>query len=356
MTLIIGWKTKSSVFISADSAMTIYDKDFEPKAKQTAFLEKVYKDDDVVVQEGLLKLFNIQNRIIIGFSGINHLAFDLIADFKRRVEFYPSDTINEISELIMQSVDNCLKSGDEVSLIVGININGEPYLLSYGTNNNKEINQHDKFVWTGSIDKYFPQFFKEFAEPLIDRQMDDEHLLVTLNSILQSFSIHHYLLPMGVGGPFFGFRLNGGKVIWQNDTSYFIYSQNIESSRIINIGERENVLIALLAEKGEKNIYGNPLSPCNISKWANKYIDKTAKTFAKGETKYYVFLDTMNYFITILKLDNNFKSKYLSIEPIENNKLLFGLSPKLRNSLFPKFENSKPPFPGAKLFYYNLMT
>lgn len=355
MTLIIGWKTKTSVFISADSAMTIYDKDFEPKAKQTAFLEKVYKDDNVVVQEGLLKLFNIQDRIIVGFSGVNVLAFDLITDFKRRIEFYPSNSISEITELIKQSVDNCLLKGNEVSLIIGIHINSKPYLLSYGINNKNEVQQHDKFVWTGSIDMYFPQFVKEFAEPLIDKQMDDEHLQVSLNSLLQSFSIHHYLLPMGVGGPFFGFRLNSEKVIWQNDTSYFLYYKKIDDAKIVNIGAREDVLIALLVEKGEKNVYGNPINTADFSKWATQYIDKTAKEFAKGRTKYYVFLNSMNYFITVLKLDINFKSKYLLIAPQENNKILFGLAPELQNSLFPKVENDSPPFPGAKLFFFNLL-
>jgi ATP-dependent protease HslVU (ClpYQ) peptidase subunit len=79
MTYCLGWKTKNSVFIAADSAVTIPSAS-APSPPLSSFGEVSYRDNANHVFEGLLKVC-VVDRAIVAFSGCVQTAINIIRTF-----------------------------------------------------------------------------------------------------------------------------------------------------------------------------------------------------------------------------------------------------------------------------------
>ncbi|PHN03878.1 hypothetical protein [Flavilitoribacter nigricans] len=77
MTYIAGFKNKDSVFIVGDSSITYLNKRTF-KRKRTTIGQKVIELSGQFTHEECLKIYNIENKLILGFAGQVEVALNFI--------------------------------------------------------------------------------------------------------------------------------------------------------------------------------------------------------------------------------------------------------------------------------------
>lgn len=342
MSYVIGWKTNESIFISCDTALTSIGTDQKLDFELSSFGEAHLIDGNVKVTEGMLKLFQISNNLLIGFAGDNNVAFDTINTLKILFEMKEC-SIDDLIEVIKKATDSCVPDDNEndIALIIGYCSKATLALLSYNYDGKHEIIQHEGLVQIGSISKDYRELTEIFVNTFVQHPLPDDEQLITINSIVQSYGIHDYLIEQGVGGIITGAMVNKFGIQWQKDTSHLIYNSIKFSPEIINILVRDGALVAQDG-KGKKRIYGNIVNMPDFNLWYEKNLKNNPDIFNNTKPKYFVFYMIDSWNITILcSADKTESSKYLKINNWGGGETDISISQELMTKLLRKKEKSK---------------
>ncbi|MEA3495700.1 MAG: hypothetical protein U9R42_06665 [Bacteroidota bacterium] len=365
MSYVFGWKTESSVFISCDTALTSSKKEGNLRFSKTSFGENHIFNEDMRITEEMLKIFQLSNNILIGFAGDNDVAFDTVNNIKILLQFRESN-IDSLIEIIKQSTENCVPEDNDssIGLIVGFSDSNNSYLLSYNFDGTRRILVHDDTVQIGSISNEFKILTKKFIEAFVNHPLPDSELLITINSIVQSYGIHDYLIKQGVGGIITGAMLNVHGILWQRDTTHLLYNSidlskkvvnntapppkvvNIDnlSPQVVNIIMRDGAIVSQDMYE-QKRIYGNIFNTPDFDLWYKRHLNNNPEIFNNKKPKYFVFYMIDSWNITILCGTNKIKnSKYFNVSNWGGGEFYITISQLLMDKLLKKKQKSKDVF------------
>lgn len=351
MTHIIGWKNSRSIFISGDSAITSTSDNpqaikHELKNKKSTFGEIHLNEEKKVIQEKNLKLYNIADKIILGFAGSAETAHNIIDLIKR--DFNEEENYEEIIKRALWS----FRFPRNISLIVGFYENRVPVLLSYNHAGKKEFVRHQKNVTIGNTEEVYKLASLEFSNLVIENEneLNDDKALIMVNSGHQAMIIMGELIQKGVGGFFTGFYINQNGVFWQKDTSYITFDINPEhffseeqnpnliysDAAIINLLIRDNrvAISSPYPDLGQqRNFYKNYLRRTASAKekmeekndgieWYRKWGQKVNKLFSTADLNFHCFLckcPNIPTRITIVSKESNMQDNWFQIQQAPDN-------------------------------------
>ncbi|SFT71083.1 hypothetical protein SAMN04489724_1746 [Algoriphagus locisalis] len=317
MTYILGWKNYNSVFLVGDSVVTIdypgsySDKTYESNRPLTSFGEQQIFEKGKTISEKWLKLYDLENKVILAISGTIEEAHEGIKHFKMYLE------IQNVID-ILKAVENSFSDKD-VKVLIGYMDENVPRLISYNGKNNSRIIQHDFFevAHSGSIGESFINQTENFFAQIEVKGWSDEQILASIIAVTQSYGVQEEIIRQGVGGFFSGIRINKNGVTWQPDIMFVPFSYNgeeINSNQLAEIfGEAKRVLIQVRESvlfscspfiediKHARRPFGNFQPPQIIGSeewyierlaWSVKWGSEVNRNCDEHKAEYYIFYNT----------------------------------------------------------------
>lgn len=232
MTFVIGWKTGVSVCVLGDSAITVYqDWDILKLIKSSAFSEPNIKELQRPGVKGIVdisvKVFDINGKAAIGFSGNWDLAYHIITYFRRRLMRFTNEySPNEIQDSLTEAIENCVDKPLQnltPEFIIGSWYNERPYLFAY---KDGVFSEHLETATIGSLANdldYQTNILKFLRTYLL--KMPEFRQMIIFASFLKSFTIYdtNVFNKHGVGGTFIGIEVRKDKTVWLKDICYVLH-------------------------------------------------------------------------------------------------------------------------------------
>lgn len=227
MTFIVAWKSKDAVFITGDSALTrtgfnleYLNNTIKETKWKTTFDENIVLNHERIVQEAVVKIHNIQNKLIIGYAGAGNSAIDVIAHIEQNV----NPVLTNLQELIAEGAS---MYGGEFQMVVGYFNKSTPCMLTFNLNDDSEFEVSNTWATLGSGRnneslRLISINAIEFLENLSIYNSHQDRL-VQFCTLIQSLILRDQLLETGVGGFFTGGYLTKRKFTWQKDTAYVTF-------------------------------------------------------------------------------------------------------------------------------------
>jgi hypothetical protein len=234
MTYILGWKNYNSVFLVGDSVITFeHPKSYGNKntfREKTTFGEDHIYEEEKTVSETWLKLYDLDQKVILAISGEVKDAYEGVKNFK----YYLENTID---------VEGAFKhafEGRDVGIIAGYMVGDFPRLISYNCKGKRGFHEHSflEVAHSGSIDSSFENQTEEFFSQIETKQWNEDQILTSIIAVTQSFCYQGNIIKRGVGGFFSGIRINKDGVNWQSDLAFIPFSYNgkdIETNKLSEI-------------------------------------------------------------------------------------------------------------------------
>lgn len=310
MTYCLGWKTKNSVFIAADSAVTITSTS-APSATLSTFGEISYSNNITHVYEGLLKIC-VVDRAIVAFSGCMQTAINVIKTFEQFIKINPN-----IPEVLRRAV---LSSGpytkdNDIALILGYYDKNGPILISYNQDGKGSVVHHDQCVQVGSIGSIYRVSSEIVIKTFLQGNLGDEHMLAAVTAVLQSYGIFDQMMRMNVGGVFFGASVDASGVSWQRDTSYFLYPPNLSIAHFISVYSIDNALAIASSFVGNR-VFMNEINTTDVTEWQGRWMSKLKEKLNSGKSVFYTFLSMKDRLITVIKKTDNSTDRYVKMQAV----------------------------------------
>ncbi|KAA3634974.1 MAG: hypothetical protein DWQ02_10525 [Bacteroidetes bacterium] len=312
MTYIIGWKNKNCVFLSGDMAIKRNSK-LKLKDTKSIFGEDIINEEDVSVNEECLKVFKINQKVVLAFSGEVKPALDFIEQIKNSIsEEAPLDTI----EFIVKNYESKI---DEFTIFIGLIDKEEKARLFSFKSCTNQLLESEEPIQSGSLNQEHRDLSEIICRDISKNTIiseDDE--LAIVNTFHQNLLIQEKLLTEAVGGIFFGIKLCPSGVSWQKDTSLIVYdfkegmvgsdsfnpAELFENSALVNVVERDNAIrySSPFLKKGyTRNVVYNcldtpqTLSDFNLKKemiidWHQKWYKETNQVFDNKDVNYFGFI------------------------------------------------------------------
>jgi ATP-dependent protease HslVU (ClpYQ) peptidase subunit len=284
MTYVVGFKTKKSVFIAGDSAIT-YNRSRAIRDKVTSFGEKQVARKDLTIHEECLKIYNFDNKLIVGIAGNVGIALKVIDSLRDELKK------GSIKEAVTYSLfEN--RWPIEIAIIAGFMEKDEAILMTYNANDHK-IDFHDTSAQIGGLNEVYREVSSDISTQLIENEtsFSDDEALLMICAAHQQFVISDELIKYGVGGFFIGAYVNSSGVNWLKDTTYILFSINQEridegirdpniifpGGGVINICVRDNVVSVsspFPSIGDQRRIYRNCRNRSNSKEEYNKRINQ----------------------------------------------------------------------------------
>ncbi len=313
MTYILGWKNYSSVFLVGDSVITIehpnVDGNKNTFRNQTSFGEDHIYEEGKTVSEKWLKLYDLDNKVILAISGDVEDAHEGIKNLRICID-------SKID--IYKGIESSFRDR-EVDILVGFMEEDVPRLISYNGRGKRGLKEYAFFevAHSGSIDSSFIDQTEEFFSQIDSKDWSEDQILASIIAVTQSYGFQENQMKRGVGGFFSGIRINERGVSWQPDLVFIPFSYNgkeLKSNQLAEIlGEakfvitqvRESILFSgstfISDPKKATRPFSNFLpeqiietkeyenARCN---WAAKWGREVNKNWEECKADFYIFYNT----------------------------------------------------------------
>lgn len=321
MTYCVGWKTSKSVFIVADTGITSAHSAFKghPSGVEplpSSLGEHVENVSGGVTEEGMYKVFNTEDKILLGFSGEIKLGFEL-----RRQITAQLATGRSCEQSIKNAIATItpLKNISDLSVITGFMIDDRPVLLCFNINGDEKISKDNDIVQIGSASKMLNNVMLKVIRHWSKCNIQDSAHLAYVSSYLQHYSVHNYMPSIDAAGVFWGQRINKEGITQQDDILYALYANNngkMDHLDIIKVFFRKKYLLifSTLADT-----YKCIAVVDNFSKEEFEKDMESLYQALKDENKfnYYSFLSKNQRIITVVVTKNNPSNKFFTFESFE---------------------------------------
>jgi hypothetical protein len=308
MTFIAAWKLKNEIFIVGDSAVTLKH-----------FPEYVYENKIRNTPQNALKIYNIEDKYILGYAGRADVAYFVINEIRENITRPIVDVIYEATELY----------GSAIQLVIGYFEGENSKLLTFNEEGKFEIKFHNSYTLIGKkevnviLESFTPELIGFINKQELINNADDK--LISFSACMQSILIRANLLDKGIGGTFSGAYLTKQKFVPQKDTGYITFELNpdalpterspnklFRNPRFVFVFRRANRLATYSMNSQRKyqtlkliSHYEDPSLARNykenhqkeIYEWKKLYERAIYKKINKIKLKYFVFLsfDTSAY-------------------------------------------------------------
>ena len=235
MTLIAAWKDKRNIFVVGDSAITrrnvsnqYVENILNKKKLTTTFGESLVVNTQKVVSEEVIKIHNVNDKLIVGFAGYGNNAVDLIEFLIEEL-----DTSYTISFLCYKILEGADIYGSPYEMVFGVMSGKNPVLFTFNTEKKRKFQFYGIYtpVMLGNM-KNEP-IFKLITDSLVDmlkvirfNNSPDKKLIMACG-LLQGLTIRAGFIVNGVGGFYTGGYLNRKGFHWEKDLAFIKFDINL---------------------------------------------------------------------------------------------------------------------------------
>ncbi|GEM_PF-3464189 len=340
MTYVLAWKRGQNIYLVADSAITISGNTGKIKSENSSFGEH-YQSDSKVVKQGTLKLFSIQNNLLLGYSGNVDLAYEFIDVFKRVYE-----NTNNVRQALILARDGIRPDEREIRIVIGFIDDIIPTIVSYNYDRDGRIKYHDEIVRLG-FGETFPvnEYIKEFNSIVDNSNMDEYAHLAIIIATVQHTCLIDNTFKLGVGGFICGAIINQHGIFWQKDMAYILYESVVDKieSQEGKVEFKENFHQMILTGSIEEFfMVKSPITgtgaychfPYSDRKFDKEFINKL-KSFSYHSCIYFVFLDKFLRRIVFVRktLDDSTTNSFLNIVKLDDGRVGVEIDQELHKKL-----------------------
>jgi hypothetical protein len=350
MSYVIGYKTRKSVFLAADSAITVDEPldHYRPTLSQrgsTSFGELNISTPNVSVYEGILKIINLGSAAI-AMCGDVSLCRSVIGKLKEALS-----QINDPRKALRIAISDNGPLSDgparEIGLLMAFPQSPTPVLLSYNADGYKRIIEIDDnfLVQMGSLEDKFKSITPQMISELKMFHAEPHRYLVGCLAFLQSYGIHNYVLEHGVGGTFCGLLTGEDEIEWQKDILFCLHNGRDPNIHMVSSIIRDHVHVVRSNITNSCRYFGDSINEGLSSSWRVKWWDQAFEYIKGGQFDFIVLLNTQYKIITVVEMLKQRKSQYLRIRPSpplgpdESFRLDLALSPLLTKAMVEPIEN-----------------
>ncbi len=353
MSYVLGWKTRSNVYLAADSMLTSSPVSIDA---YSSFGERQFTEGKVSIAERGLKIVTDED-LAIGLCGDFERARDLAAmvfDAYGRTR----DPLDALRQMAVSNGPFPLQH--EARLVVAWRGDPFPRLFSFNQDGHGGIREFSEGegVPLGSVRAMHKGLTQELLKhvSVLEREGSAPYLTAVLG-MLQSLGLHDYLLPDRVGGCFTGLRVSRDSMAWQPDLLYLVEEPDKPIWPAIATCIRDGNLIAASTVTNEVRIFATTARPdSNPFAWFEKWSD-----FARGYIKnrsfdYVVLLGLSRWVVIVLEMRRALESRMLRFSPASeaaNGVRWFHLHSQLIHELRRGFASS--PEPDTRDFRFGYM-
>lgn len=321
MTYCIGWKTDFGVLVAADTALSgaVPDGNETPKISLTSFGERQGKTSDhalsYVVEEGL-KL-SVGANFITGFAGDVRTARNFVECF--------SDAINAgflLREAVVAAVRSSGGYGSDTTILIGGYEQAAPILLQVELSSGSVL-EVDGLVQIGSVPSEQCRWTERMVGLTQQRltkkppRNDNEvcEVFTQVIALLQSYGVHDYLLPYGIGGAFVGAWVTSNGARWQGDNLFIVHQSQIDAGEL--------VMCAVMVRDNALCLIGNQAEVTKVLTTRKRHSrdkaldhgDKAIEQYDRALFDYVISINSIKHIVTVVEMSQNRHHILLSLHP-----------------------------------------
>lgn len=307
MTYVIAWKSKSEVFLTADSALTTRSPSLELTLSQSSFGQEHLLDTERKVEERALKLF-LKEKIGIGLAGRYDLAIKAINAFYEKIQegLSPIDALKWAVFLIQP-----FPQDTTIQLAVGYYDDG-PRLISFNSQGDCQIRDDEEIVHLGSAPPGYKRINEEWVKDIIRKIDQPKAQIASMLGVLQSHGMLNPTLQAGIGGAFAGLYIGESGGNWQPDI-LFVEDDKLASVSIIN-----DCLVVNSPTIGQSRCFLTYLPPRSLESLKDqttKAIEEAKRVMNSAEYDYLIFISTKYKSITLIEMNKHKQHELVWLEP-----------------------------------------
>lgn len=318
MTYCLGFKSKTAVFLIADS-MTSSGRNQEIEeafGEYTTFGEYV-KEENKTMQDRRYKVFKFPGNVLVTFAGDVKDALEVLETYRKELE----KGLEPIT-----AFESVLLAGpfSRVEILVGFMEQDMPKLYSYNYMGNGQFKEEHSSIHLGSgrEHQYLSDKSSQFVDFVTNNTFGDGKCLVYTLAFLQNFSIKNPLMSFDVGGFFWGGYVHskGVQRIW--NTTYLMYAvtqidgkKNLRLNYQVSLTRKDDLLLVSSSFLNHERVY---LQEINLEEEPNlKDLEKRGNElrddYWKGNYTFIILLNQLNYGFTVCYMKNPNKKSEITI-------------------------------------------
>ncbi|MBM6601640.1 hypothetical protein [Priestia megaterium] len=297
----------------ADTAVSTkyFGANFSEQITTVGELEEQHKGK--FVEEKAIKISNIKDKMVVSYAGnLDHI--------ERTLEFFEENLLLNLS--VIEILDYAINSFsyDDVQFIIGYFDSQEvAHLIYFDTR--QYIEKDFIQIGSGSSVETWSNRVKLQIKQIEQRNFLPDEIIAILVSLLQSFSIKDRLMPLGVGGLFWGCIIKKDGIEWSSDTSYYFYTDAPSNVQLVTTMVRDNTGFSLSSFNSTLKIFLAREHIGNDKEFIHEWYDKASRRLVEAKTKFLVFYSPFYRQVTLIKLNYNLHNNLFRLWRKENSKV-----------------------------------
>ena len=191
-----------------------------------------------------------------------------------------------------------------------------PSLLAFNIEGDQSIHEvkDQTIVQFGSAPILYKTLSAQFLTNIKVFEADPTRMLVSALAIIQSYGIHDYLIPHGIGGCFVGLSVDHNQIRWQPDVLYVLHRNLDPHLSMISSIVRAHVLV-VRSNLTHKCLYlGDSLNAGLNDEWRRRWWDAAFAFTQQARFDFVVLLNTAARVITVVEMLRQRESEYFRID------------------------------------------
>ena len=334
MTYCKAWKKGKSIYMIADSATSSISDEVKTNINTFGEIQGLY--GNYYVQEGTLKIYTISENIVLSFSGVTHLANDII------------ENIYDIAELM--DVKDWMKvicdtyGGVNIEIIIAVSDESCGNTVYYFNGSTfKEVESCE--IGNGKDLSCFSNDVNSIVDHFSNGSNDDSDYLAMVLGVIQCYIIKNNTFTNGVGGTLSGLILNS-KIKWFRDLEYYIFDDDIRNGSTMSVISRGSSIFSSSDLDGVTRFMLNPFTDKIL--WNDLYYrNGIVKSLNTKNAYYYFFYNNKYNVIAFLKANGQTQNIYFKRwirRDKEKTDYAYSFNPDFE-SLFAQFDSSVERIP-----------
>jgi len=329
MTYALAWKTKSEVFLAADTALTSVPDPRTAHVTESSFGQKhvSHERQDRKVEERILKLF-LKKNIGLTFAGSYGLALRVVSSFFEEIDKNKSPREALDSALFI----NRIRDGESLQLVIGY-FDDEPRILSFNMDGDFKVQEDARLVQIGNPLPVHKGLTNTWIADVSSKIIHNpEAHLSALLGIFQSYNLFSPQMERGIGGAFCGLYVDQTGGHWQPDILFMEYGGQREKH--VSTCFRHDCLVINSPTIGQSRSFTNFLPPQTQDyayAQARKAVVKGDRLHRRAEYEYIVMLAVETLTVTVIEMQRKLQHALIWLKHIANE-----TGEGTRVSIFPK--------------------
>ncbi|EGQ19308.1 hypothetical protein HMPREF9372_3704 [Sporosarcina newyorkensis 2681] len=318
VTYCIGFKSKTAVFLIADSMITSgRNREIEEAFGEHTTFGELVKEESKTMQDRMIKVFKLPGNVLATFAGDVIDALEALGIFRKELErgLEPITAFESVSSAGPFS---------RIELLIGFIDQDRPKLYSYNYKGDGLFKEEHSTIHLGSgrDHEYLSGKSSQIVDSFTNDDYGDGKTLVYTLAYLQNFSIKNSLISLEVGGFFFGgfVHTEGIQRVW--NTTYLMYAvtpgngeRTLHLNYHVSLNRKDDLLLISSSFLDHERVYLQEIDleeePDIIE--LQKQVNELRDDYWEGDFKFVVLLNQLNYGFTVCYMENENKLSEIKI-------------------------------------------